>query len=62
LLGFSGGEVRTSMQKDLDTRRQLELDAIAGPVVRGGRRHRIATPSTKELVRLIEARQVASVA
>jgi 2-dehydropantoate 2-reductase len=57
LLGFSGGEMRTSMQKDLDAGRPLELDAIAGPVVRGGRRHRIATPATEELVQLIETRQ-----
>jgi 2-dehydropantoate 2-reductase len=56
LLGFSGGEMRTSMQKDFDAGRPLELDAIAGPIVRGGRRHRIATPATEELVRLIEAR------
>jgi 2-dehydropantoate 2-reductase len=57
LLGFSGGEMRTSMQKDFDAGRPLELDAIAGPVVRGGRRHRIATPATEELVKLIETRQ-----
>jgi 2-dehydropantoate 2-reductase len=57
LLGFSGGEMRTSMQKDFDAGRPLELDAIAGPIVRGGRRHRIATPVTEELVRLIEARR-----
>ncbi len=57
LLGFSGGEMRTSMQKDFAAGRPLELDAIAGPVVRGGRRHRIATPATEELVRLIEARR-----
>jgi 2-dehydropantoate 2-reductase len=57
LLGFSGGEMRTSMQKDFDAHRPLELDAIAGPIVRAGRRHRIATPATEELVRLIEARQ-----
>ena len=60
LLGFSGGEMRTSMQKDFDAGRPLELDAIAGPIVRGGRRHRIATPATDELVRLIEARQATS--
>jgi 2-dehydropantoate 2-reductase len=62
LLGFSGGEMRTSMQKDLDAGRPLELDAIAGPIVRGGQRHRIATPTIEELVRLIEARQVATAA
>src|SRR6266511_3392329 len=57
LLGFSGGEMRTSMQKDFAAGRPLELDAIAGPVVLGGWRHRIATPATEELVRLIEARR-----
>jgi 2-dehydropantoate 2-reductase len=58
LLEFSGGEMHTSMQKDFDAHRPLELDAIAGPIVRGRQRHRIATPATEELVRLIEARQV----
>jgi 2-dehydropantoate 2-reductase len=60
LLGFSGGEMRTSMQKDMDAGRPLELDAIASPIVRGGRRHRIATPATEELVRLVEASQAAT--
>jgi 2-dehydropantoate 2-reductase len=60
LLGFSGGEMRTSMQKDLDAGRPLELDAIAGPIVRGGRRHGVPTSATEELVRLVEARQVAT--
>lgn len=58
-LDFPGGEVRTSMQKDFDAGRPLELDAIAGPVVRGARRHGIAAPSTEELVRLVEARLLA---
>jgi 2-dehydropantoate 2-reductase len=49
--------MRTSMQKDLDAGRPLELDAIAGPIVRGGRRHGVATPATEELVQLVEARQ-----
>ena len=56
LLAFAGAEMRTSMQKDLDAGRPLELDAIAGPIVRGGRRHRISTPTTEELVQLVEAR------
>jgi 2-dehydropantoate 2-reductase len=59
LLGFAGGEMRTSMQKDLDAGRPLELDAIAGPIVRGGQLHHIATPTTEELVQLVEARQLA---
>jgi len=44
------------MQKDFETRRPLELDAIAGPIMRGGARHGIATPATAELVRLVEQR------
>jgi 2-dehydropantoate 2-reductase len=55
-LGFSGGEMRTSMQKDVDAGRTPELDAIAGPIVRGGQRHGIPTPVTAELVRLVGAR------
>jgi 2-dehydropantoate 2-reductase len=56
MLDFPVGELRTSMQKDLVAGRPLELDAIAGPIVRDGRRHGIATPATEELVRLVEAR------
>jgi 2-dehydropantoate 2-reductase len=54
------GELRTSMQKDFDAGLPLELDAIAGAIVRGGRRHGIPTPVTEELVRLIEARLAAA--
>jgi 2-dehydropantoate 2-reductase len=57
LLGFSGGEMRTSMQKDFDAGRPLELDAIGGPIVRGAHCHGIATPATEELVRLVKERQ-----
>jgi 2-dehydropantoate 2-reductase len=56
LLATPLGEMRTSMQKDFDARRPLELDAIAGPIVRGGRRHGLETPGTAELVGLIEQR------
>lgn len=52
-LASSGGDMRTSMQKDRDAGRPLELDAIAGPIVRGGRRHGIPTPATEELVALV---------
>jgi 2-dehydropantoate 2-reductase len=55
-MDFDGGELRTSMQKDFDAGRPLELDAIGGPIARGGRTHGIATPATDELVRLVEAR------
>lgn len=42
--------IRSSMQKDLAAGRQLELDAIGGPVVRGGKRYGIAVPTTVELI------------
>jgi 2-dehydropantoate 2-reductase len=57
LLGFAGGEMRTSMQKDFDAGRPLELDAIGGPIVRGGRRRGVPTPATDELIRLVEERR-----
>lgn len=56
---FPGGELRTSMQKDFDAGRPLELDAIAGPIVRGGARHGIPIPLTEELVELVEGRLAA---
>ena len=60
LLEFRGGEMRTSMQKDFEAGRPLELDAIAGPITRNGRRQGVPTPVTEELVRLVEARLAAS--
>jgi 2-dehydropantoate 2-reductase len=47
--------IRSSMQKDFAAGRPLELDAIGGPVVRGGERHRIAVPTTVELMAAINA-------
>jgi 2-dehydropantoate 2-reductase len=49
-------QMRSSMQKDIAAGRTPELDAIAGPIQRGGRRHGIPTPATDELAHLIEAR------
>jgi 2-dehydropantoate 2-reductase len=60
LLEFRGGEMRTSMQKDFDAGRPLELDAIGGAIVRAGRRHGIGTPVTEELIRRVEARRAPS--
>jgi 2-dehydropantoate 2-reductase len=45
--------IRSSMQKDLAAGRQLELDAIGGPIVRGGKRYGIAVPTTIELINKI---------
>jgi 2-dehydropantoate 2-reductase len=47
--------IRSSMQKDLAAGRQLELDAIGGPIVRGGERYGIAVPTTLELIDAINA-------
>jgi 2-dehydropantoate 2-reductase len=57
---FPGGEIRTSMQKDFDAGRPIELEAIAGPIMRGGQEHAIATPATEDLVGLVESRLAAS--
>jgi 2-dehydropantoate 2-reductase len=48
--------MQSSMQKDVAAGRPPELDAIAGPVLRGGDRHGIPVPATTELARLVNAR------
>jgi 2-dehydropantoate 2-reductase len=48
--------MRSSMQKDLAAGRQLELDAIGGPIVRGGQRFEIDVSTTAELVAAILAK------
>jgi 2-dehydropantoate 2-reductase len=47
--------MRSSMQKDVEAGREPELDAIAGPIIRGGQRHGILVPATRELARLVES-------
>jgi 2-dehydropantoate 2-reductase len=47
---------RSSMQKDLAAGRELELDAFAGPIVRGGECHGIDVSTTVELVAAIRAK------
>jgi 2-dehydropantoate 2-reductase len=49
-------EMRSSMQKDLAAGRRLELDAIGGPMVRGGERYGINVPITAELMATIRSR------
>lgn len=56
MLDFPLGEFRTSMQKDFEAGRLLELDAIGGAIVRAGERHGIPTPVTEELIRVVEER------
>jgi 2-dehydropantoate 2-reductase len=47
---------RSSMQKDVDHQNPPEVDAIAGPILRGGQKHGIDVPATKRLVALVEQR------
>jgi 2-dehydropantoate 2-reductase len=51
--------MRSSMQKDLAAGRQLELDAIGGPIVRGGERYGIDVSTTANLMAAIQSKTVA---
>jgi 2-dehydropantoate 2-reductase len=53
--GMPGG-MRSSMQKDVEQHRWPELDAIAGPILRGAKRHGIEVPATRKLVAAVEHR------
>ena len=48
--------MRSSMQKDVDRGNPPELDAIGGPILRGGARHNIPVPATRGLLDRIEQR------
>ena len=50
------GNMRSSMQKDVEQGRTPELDAIAGPILRGAELHGLDIPATKALVAAVEAR------
>jgi 2-dehydropantoate 2-reductase len=50
------GNMRSSMQKDVEQGKPPELEAIAGPILRGAQRHGIEVPVTKKLVAGVEAR------
>jgi 2-dehydropantoate 2-reductase len=58
LAGMEGmpANMRSSMQKDVEQHKTPELDAIAGPILRGARRHNIDIPATKKFVALVEQR------
>ena len=53
LLRGMPASLRSSMQKDVAAGRAPELDAIAGPILRGGRTHRIPVPVTAGLAAMI---------
>jgi 2-dehydropantoate 2-reductase len=48
--------MRSSMQKDVDQGNPPELDAIAGPILRGGHLHGIEVPATSKLADAVGAR------
>jgi 2-dehydropantoate 2-reductase len=50
------GNMRSSMQKDVEQHKAPELDAIAGPILRGAQQHGIEVPATKKLVAVVEQR------
>lgn len=48
--------MRSSMQKDVERGNVPELDAIAGPILRGGARHGIDVATTRALATAVEGR------
>ena len=50
--------MRSSMQKDLVAGRKLELDAIGGPIVRGGERYGLNVSTTMNLVAVILSKTI----
>jgi 2-dehydropantoate 2-reductase len=51
---------RSSMQKDVAADNPPELDAIAGPILRGAEEHGLDVPATRELVALIRGKSNAA--
>lgn len=52
-------DMRSSMQKDVEQGNRPELDAIAGPIIRGGDRFGIEITATKRLLSAVAARVLA---
>jgi len=50
------GNIRSSMQKDVERGNLPELDAIAGPILRRAPRHNLDVPVTRRLVAEVERR------
>ena len=46
----------TSMQRDINAGNPSEIDAIAGAVIRAGKRHGISCPTIEELMNIIQDR------
>jgi 2-dehydropantoate 2-reductase len=58
LAGVAGmpASMRSSMQRDVAQGNAPELDAIAGPILRGAKRHGVEVPATRKLVAAVERR------
>ena len=54
-IGSGPPGMRSSMQKDLAAGRELELDAIGGPIVRGGERYGIDVSTAVNLMAMIRS-------
>jgi 2-dehydropantoate 2-reductase len=54
------GNMRSSMQKDVDQGNAPELDAIAGTILRGAKKHGIEIPATEKLVAAVRRRMATS--
>jgi 2-dehydropantoate 2-reductase len=57
IIDSSPRTMRSSMAKDIDAGRRLELDGIAGPITRGAAQWGIEVPTTRRLVAMIEERR-----
>jgi 2-dehydropantoate 2-reductase len=55
IVGLPPG-MRASMQKDVEAGRAPELDAIAGPILRGAQAHGLSSPATRELAHAVRQR------
>jgi 2-dehydropantoate 2-reductase len=51
---------RSSMQKDVAAGNPPELDAIAGPILRGGEKYGIDVPITRELAAMIQGKSASA--
>lgn len=55
-IGKLPAQMRSSMQKDVAAGRPPELDAIAGPILRGAEKYQVQAPATRKLVEEIRLR------
>ena len=58
IVDSSPSGMQSSTQKDLAAGRQLELDAIGGPIVRGRERYGIDVSTVSALIAVIRAKAV----